>query len=89
MEQEQRVVECVPPQDCLLIVFNLLSLEERIRVERVCKGWRGVSLASFASVRSFNVATLWKDDICDTDLAHSILLEGTHAVLLRCGKYLR
>ena len=40
--------------DCLIQIFNLLSVAERIRVERVCKRWQEISKESWSKVKELD-----------------------------------
>ncbi|XP_011150265.1 putative RNA-binding protein EEED8.10 [Harpegnathos saltator] len=69
--------------DCLIYIFNFLSVNDRIRSERVCKHWRVLSLKSWHTVKKLDLSySTWGQQIRPINTAM------LRRVLLRCGKFI-
>ena len=91
-------MQCVSPEidsyspveglndDCLTYIFNLVSVTERIRIERVCKRWECIAKASWSKSKELqmNAQVLGLNiDLKDIDG-----LYVAEEIFRRCGRYL-
>lgn len=74
--------------DCLIHIFLQLSIVDRIRIERVCKRWKALSLESWHSVKRLDLSySMW--GFLPALLKYREITTCTiRKVLLRCGLYL-
>lgn len=70
--------------DCLSHIFSFLPIIDRVRIERVCKRWRDLSLYSWKEVKTLNLSpSTW--GFLET---HTIRTATLRKILLKCGKFL-
>ncbi|XP_076749746.1 putative RNA-binding protein EEED8.10 [Xylocopa sonorina] len=73
--------------DCLIHIFLQLPIVDRIRIERVCKRWRALSLESWRSVKKLDLSfSMWGS--LPGSKRREINTGTLRKVLLRCGSYL-
>ena len=72
--------------DCLINIFNLLPIVDKIRAERVCKRWQAASKDSWSKVKvlSLHPKHLRLIPYFDIKTTEQVAKE----ILKRCGRYL-
>ncbi|KAK0159649.1 hypothetical protein PV327_010743 [Microctonus hyperodae] len=72
--------------DCIIEIFLLLPIADRIRSERVCKRWRSLGKQSWKEVRILDVK---KSTWGLPEESNNYNLDIVKHVLTRCGKFLK
>ncbi|CAL7948207.1 unnamed protein product [Xylocopa violacea] len=74
--------------DCLIHIFLQLPIVDRIRIERVCKRWRALSLESWCRVKKLDLSFSMWGSLPESSKQKEINTGTLRKVLLRCGSYL-
>ncbi|OXU28514.1 hypothetical protein TSAR_007090 [Trichomalopsis sarcophagae] len=74
------------PVECLIPIFSLLPIADRVRIQRVCKRWQSISLESWFSLKTLTFyEEVWGYKYW---LGRGIDLTVLEKVLKLCGSYL-
>ena len=73
---------------CLIYIFNLLPIVDRIRAERVCKKWQEVSRDSWSKLKELILDPKYLGLIPYSNQFACTTKEIAEKILKRCGRYL-
>ena len=75
-------------EDCLGHIFHFLPIIDRIRAERVCRGWQEVGKRSWSNftILDLSVAQLGQNPL-KRKRSNRIDKNALKCILKRCGKY--
>ena len=87
------------PDDCLNYIFKILSIADRLNVEKVCKSWKDVAKQSWNHLKELKInpkflglkpigrkALPWQSRYLKYPIINEWMIER---LLKRCGKYLK